>query len=32
MLGFNLTYGGWNGYKIGQGYIFLVIASAHYTF
>ena len=29
---FNLVCGGWNVYKIGQGFIFHVIISAHYTF
>ena len=28
---FNLAYGGWNGFKIEQGFIFHVIIPAHYT-
>ena len=29
---FNMTYREWNGYKIGQGFIFHLIIPAHNTF
>ena len=29
---FNMAYGRWNGWKIGQDFIFHVIIPAHYTF
>ena len=30
--GFNMTYRGWNGKKMGQSFIFHVIIPAYYTF